>query len=79
MFYLDRSDVVNIYNEVFNDSKDSLTDEDIDNLSVAVGIGAVLEYLTDDQLNEFAKDNDVTVKSDREKQIKMILHEFSGR
>lgn len=79
MFYLDRSDVVNIYNEVFNDSKDSLTDEEIDSLSVAVGIGSVLEYLTDDQLNVFAKDNDVTVKSDREKQIKMILHEFSGR
>lgn len=79
MFYMDNTVTVDVYNKTFNDSKDFVTDQEIENLSMTISLPETLKYLSDEKLKEFAKDNDIPVRSDREKQEKLIVHEISQR
>ena len=79
MFYMDNTMASDIYNNTFNDSKVYVTDDEIENLAKAISLDEILKYLTDEKLKEFAKDNDIPVRSDREKQEKLIVHEITQR
>lgn len=79
MFYMDNTVVVEIYNKTFNDSKENVNEQEIENLSLTIPLNDVLKYVTDEKLKEFAKENDIPVRSDREKQEKLIVHEISQR
>ena len=79
MFYMDNTVTVEVYNKTFNDSKDFVTDQEIENLSMIISLSETLKYLSDEKLKEFAKDNNIPVRSDREKLEKLIVHEISQR
>jgi hypothetical protein len=79
MFYMDNTVSIEVYNKTLNDSKEFVTDQEIENLSMTITLAEALKYLTDEKLKEFAKDNDIPIRSDREKQEKLIVHEISQR
>lgn len=79
MFYMENTTAVEIYNKTFNDSKQFVTDEEIENLSVTISLAETLKYLSDEKLKEFAKENNIPVRSDREKQEKLVVFEISQR
>ena len=79
MFYMDSTVAVEVYNKTFNDSKEFITEQETENLSMTITLEEVLKYVSDDKLKEFAKENDIPVRSDREKQEKLIVHEISQR
>ncbi len=79
MFYMENHEAAQIYNEFFGEAKDALTEEEIEDLASKINFETVLKNLSDAKLTEFAKDNDIPVRSDREKQEKLILHEFLER
>lgn len=79
MFYMDSTVAVEIYNKTFNDAKEFITEQETENLSMTITLDEVLKYVSDDKLKEFAKENDIPVRSDREKQEKLIVHEISQR
>ena len=79
MFYMENHEAAQIYNEFSGEAKDSLTEEEIEDLASKINFETVLKNLSDAKLTEFAKDNDIPVRSDREKQEKLILHEFLER
>ena len=79
MFYMQSEELVNLYNKVFNDNKDILSDEEIDHLSMTIQLKDVLKELSEEKLSEFAKDNDIRLCDNREKQEKLILNELTMR
>ena len=79
MFYMENTTAVEIYNKTFNDSKQFVTDEEIENLSVTISLAETLKYLSDEKLKEFTKENNIPVRSDREKQEKLVVFEISQR
>lgn len=79
LFYMDNEEVVSLYNKTFNTENDSVSEQEIENLSMAVHFVDVLHLLSEEKLIQFAKENNIPVKSDTEKQIKIIAHEFSKR
>lgn len=79
LFYMDNEEVVSLYNKTFNTENDSVSEQEIENLSMAVHFVDVLHLLSEEKLTQFAKENNIPVKSDTEKQIKIIAHEFSKR
>lgn len=79
MFYIDSEKTLEIYNSIFKESKELLSDEEMDKLSMSVSLEDTLKYLSDDKIKEFAKENDIPVRSDREKLEKLIIHEISQR
>ena len=79
MFYMENEAVIDLYNKTFNETKDSVSEQEIENLALTVRFVDALELLTEEKLAEFAKDNEIPVKSDKEKQVKLILHEISER
>ena len=76
MFYMDNSDVAKIYNEELNETKDYVSDEEIEQLAKDLDFSELLKYLSDEKLKDFARDNDIPVRSDREKLEKLIIHEI---
>ena len=79
MFYMQSEELVNLYNKVFNDNKDILSDEEIDHLSMTIQLKDTLKELSEEKLSEFAKDNDIRLCDNREKQEKLILNELTTR
>lgn len=79
MFYMQTEELVNLYNKVFSNNKDILTDEEIDQLSMTIPLREALKELSEEKLSEFAKDNDVRLCDNREKQEKLILNELTSR
>ena len=79
MFYMQPEDLLNLYNKVFTDNKDNLSDEEIDNLSMTIQLQEALKELSEDKLLEFARDNDIRLCDNREKQEKLILNELTTR
>lgn len=78
-FYMDPSIPVEIYNEKFNDAKEFLSEQEIENLSLAITLEEVLKNVSDEKLNEFAKDNEIPIRSERDKLEKQIIHDISQR
>ncbi|WP_022930863.1 hypothetical protein [Treponema bryantii] len=78
-FYMDKNTVLNLYNKNFGTSNENISDNQIEELSKIVSFEDVLNELSEDKLTEFSKDNNVPVKSNKEKQIKLIVHEFLER
>jgi hypothetical protein len=79
MFYLQPESLISLYNKAFNDNKENLSDEEIDHLSMTITLNEALAELPEDKLSEFAKDNDIRLCDNREKQEKLIVHELSTR
>lgn len=79
MFYLLPEEVVRLYNKTFNDTKEILSDEEIDNLALTLQLQEALKELSDEKLGEFARDNDIRLCESREKQEKLIVHELSQK
>ena len=79
MFYLESEKLPELYNKIFNETKDFLSDEEIDNLSLEMRLDEALNELSENKLAEFAKDNDVRLCEDREKQEKLIIQELLER
>lgn len=79
MFYLLPEEVVRLYNKTFNDAKEILSDEEIDNLALTLQLQEALKELSDEKLDEFARDNDIRLCESREKQEKLIVHELSQK
>ena len=76
LFYIEPEKVVELYNKIFEENKENLSDEEIDNLAVKISFEDALNELPEEKLTEFAKENNIPIKSSKEKQIKLILHEF---
>lgn len=76
MFYMENIDVAKIYNEELNETKDYVSDEEIEQLAKDLDFSELLKYLSDEKLKDFARDNDIPVRSDREKLEKLIIHEI---
>ena len=57
--------------------EDEYTDPDCDLSNIV--LEDVLNELSEEKLTEFSKDNNIPVKSNKEKQIKLIVHEFLER
>ncbi|UKI56264.1 MAG: hypothetical protein L6V90_03640 [Treponema succinifaciens] len=76
LFYIEPEKVVELYNKTFEADKENLSDEEIDNLAAKISFEDVLSEVSEEKLAEFAKENNIPVKSSKEKQIKLILHEF---
>ncbi len=79
MFYLLPDELVQLYNKTFNDAKEILSDEEIDNLAMTIQLQDALKELPDEKLSEFARDNDIRLCESREKQEKLIVHELSQK
>lgn len=79
MFYVENEKVTSLYNKTFGETKENITDDEIENLAKTITFEESLNELSAEKLTEFAKDNNIPVKSDSAKQIKLILHEFSKR
>lgn len=75
-FYLLPEELARLYNKTFGDEKESLSDEEIDNLAMAIQLQEALKELSDEKLSEFARDNDIRLCDSREKQEKLIMHEL---
>lgn len=78
-FYMDKNTVLDLYNKNFGTSNENISDNEIEELSKKVSFEDVLNELSEDKLTEFSKDNNVPIKSNKEKQIKLIVHEFLER
>jgi len=76
LFYIEPEKVVKLYNKIFETNKETLSDEEIDNLATKISFEDALSEVSEEKLAEFAKENNIPVKSSKEKQIKLILHEF---
>ena len=76
IFYMQSEELINLYNKVFKDNKNILTDEEIDHLSMTIQLQEALKELSEEKLSEFAKDNDIRLCDNREKQEKIILNEL---
>ena len=76
---MDKNTVLDLYNKNFGTSNENISDNQIEELSKIVSFEDVLNELSEDKLTEFSKDNNVPVKSNKEKQIKLIVHEFLER
>ena len=57
----------------------NLSDEEIDHLSMTIQLKDALKELSEEKLSEFAKDNDIRLCDNREKQEKLILNELTTR
>lgn len=79
MFYVENEKVTSLYDKTFGETKENITDDEIENLAKTITFEEALNELSAEKLTEFAKDNNIPVKSDSAKQIKLILHEFSKR
>ena len=79
MFYLLPKELARLYNKTFNDSKENLSDDEIDNLAMTIRLQEALKELSDEKLDEFARDNDIRLCDNREKQEKLIVHELSQK
>lgn len=79
MFYMQSEELINLYNKVFKDNKNILTDEEIDHLSMTIQLQEALKELSEEKLSEFAKDNDIRLCDNREKQEKIIFSELKLR
>lgn len=77
--YVDPVELVEIYNKTFNDAKDFVSEQEIENLSLTIRLEEALKYLSDDKLQEFAKDNDIPLRDERERQEKLIVYELTSR
>lgn len=76
LFYIEQEKVVELYNKTFEADKENLSDEEIDNLAAKISFEDALSEVSEEKLAEFAKESNIPVKSSKEKQIKLILHEF---
>ena len=76
LFYIEPERLVELYNKTFESNKENLSDEETDNLAVKISFEDALNELSEEKVTEFAKENNIPVKSSKEKQIKLILHEF---
>ena len=76
MFYIQSEELINLYNKIFKENKNILTDEEIDHLSQTIQLQEALKELSEEKLSEFAKDNDIRLCDNREKQEKLILSEL---
>lgn len=79
MFYLLPEELVRLYNKTFNDAKETISDEETDNLAMTLQLQEALKELSDEKLDEFARDNDIRLCESREKQEKLIMHELSQK
>lgn len=79
LFYMDKNTTIDLYNKVFETSNENISDNEIEELSKKVSFEDVLNELSEEKLTEFSKDNNIPVKSNKEKQIKLIMHEFLER
>lgn len=79
MFYLLPEELTELYNKTFNDSKEIISEQEIDNLSMTIQLKEALQKLSEEKLSEFARDNDIRLCEDREKQEELIVHELSER
>lgn len=79
MFYMQSEELINLYNKVFKDNKNILTDEEIDHLSMTIQLQEALKELSEEKLSEFVKDNDIRLCDNREKQEKIIFSELKLR
>ena len=79
MFYLLPEELARLYNKTFGDEKESLSDDEIDNLAMTIRLQEALKELSDEKLDEFARDNNIRLCENREKQEKLIVHELSQK
>ena len=79
MFYLPSEELARLYNKTFGDEKELLSDDEIDNLAMTIRLQEALKELSDEKLDEFARDNDIRLCENREKQEKLIVHELSQK
>lgn len=79
MFYLSPKELVQLYNKTFDDTKEIISDEETDNLAMKLQLQEALKELSDEKLNEFARDNDIRLCENREKQEKLIVYELSQK
>jgi len=78
-FYMDNSAAAALYSTAFNETKEYVSDEEIDKLALVLELEDALAAVPEDKLMQFARENDIPLKDDREKQVKLIVHVLQER
>lgn len=71
--YLEKKEIIQIYNETFKEDKKEIANEDIEKLSKSISLATILNYISENELKDFAKKNNISILSDRDKQENLII------
>lgn len=76
--YLDKNVILEVYITTYNESKESISEDDVEKLSKSISLQNIFKYVTDTQLKAFAKKNNISLDNKaREEQEKYIVKKLS--
>lgn len=76
--YLEKDEIIKIYNERFEESKEIITADEKEKFIKSISLDTILTYISDNELKDFAGKNNIPILSDRKKQEKLIAKKLSN-